>query len=132
MTFRCRKRWIASPRTISAGRIALPSFDNSAMDGYAVVASSCVVGARLRVVGEQPAGADRKLSIRAGEALRIFTGAPLPSGADAVVMQEDVAVENDEIVLKTKVAPGEFLRRRGADVAEGQKLLSPENASAFR
>lgn len=106
-----------------SARIALPSFDNSAMDGYAVVASSCGVGTRLRVVGEQPAGADRKLSIRAGEALRIFTGAPLPSGADAVVMQEDVAVENDEIVLNTKVVPGEFLRRRGADVAEGQKLL---------
>ncbi len=104
-------------------RLSLPVFDNSAMDGYAVIASSCAAG-RLRVVGEQPAGMDRQLSIKPGEAIRIFTGAPLPSGADAVVMQEDVRVEDGEIVLETSVAPGEFVRRRGTDVAEGQKLLT--------
>ena len=60
------------------------------MDGYAVVASSCKKGGRLRVIGEQPAGPDRKLRVSAGEAVRIFTGAPLPQGADAIVMQEDV------------------------------------------
>ena len=64
----------------------LPAFDNSAMDGYAVQAESCRAGARLRVMGEQPAGADRGLTISAGEAIRIFTGAPLPAGADAVIM----------------------------------------------
>src|SRR5215469_10250949 len=70
-------------------RLALPAFDNSAMDGYAVVASSCASGARLRVTGEQPAGIDRRLRISPGEAIRIFTGAPVPAGANAIVMQED-------------------------------------------
>ena len=105
-------------------RIPLPPFENSAMDGYAVLAASCAIGGRLRVVGEQPAGLDRRLSIEPGEALRIFTGAPLPSGADAVIMQEDSRVEEGDIVLETSVAPGDFVRRRGADVAEGQKLLA--------
>src|SRR5215467_14285849 len=70
--------------------LPLPAFDNSAMDGYAVIASSCKRGQRLRVIGEQPAGRDRQLCISRGEAIRVFTGAPVPVGADAVVMQEDV------------------------------------------
>src|SRR3954469_6665884 len=71
-------------------RVALPAFDNSAMDGYAVVADACVEGQGQRVLGEQPAGVDRGLRLAAGQAIRIFTGAPIPAGADAVVMQEDV------------------------------------------
>ncbi|PYV75746.1 MAG: hypothetical protein DMG97_05725, partial [Acidobacteria bacterium] len=94
-------------------RLPLPNFDNSAMDGYAVVASSCARGKRLRVVGEQPAGLDRQLRVGAGEAVRIFTGAPMPDGADAVVMQEDVMREGSEILLNVDVNVGEFVRRRG-------------------
>lgn len=105
-------------------RRPLPAFDNSAMDGYAVQASSCPPGSRWRVVGEQPAGVDRGLTIRAGEAIRIFTGAPLPAGADAVVMQEDVKREGETIVVECGVEPGEFVRRKGADLAEGQKILA--------
>lgn len=105
-------------------RRALPPFDNSAMDGYAVQAASCQPGARLRVVGEQPAGAARGLTIGAGEAIRIFTGAPLPAGADAVVMQEDVKRTGESIVVECEVEEGEFIRRQGADLAEGQKILS--------
>jgi len=104
--------------------LPLPNFDNSAMDGYAVVASSCKKGQRLRVIGEQPAGRDKRLSVSPGEAIRIFTGAPMPSGADAVVMQEDVVCEGDEIVLNDDVDPGEFVRVRGCDLAEGQKILA--------
>src|ERR1700747_3619587 len=78
-------------------RLPLPAFDNSAMDGYAVVASSCKKGQRLRVIGEQPAGVDRRLRVSGGEATRIFTGAPVPSGADAIVMQEDVTRDDDQI-----------------------------------
>lgn len=104
--------------------LSLPPFDNSAMDGYAVVARSCAVGGRLRVIGQQPAGLDRQLAVRAGEAVRIFTGAPLPSGADAVVMQEEVTTEGGDIVLQTCPEPGEFIRRRGGDIAEGQECLS--------
>ena len=104
-------------------RLALPTFDNSAMDGYAVVASSCAKGARLRVIGEQPAGRDRQLRISPGEAVRIFTGAPIPAGADAIVMQEDTTREGSEVVVNVDVDLGEFIRRRGADLAEGQKIL---------
>ena len=102
----------------------LPAFDNSAMDGYAVQAASCRIGARLPVVGEQPAGLDRGLTIGEGEAIRIFTGAPLPAGADAVIMQEDVRREGDAIRPQCDAEPGEFIRRRGSDLAEGQKILS--------
>ena len=101
----------------------LPTFDNSAMDGYAVQAASGQSGTRLRIVGEQPAGADRGLTIKAGEAIRIFTGAPLPAGADAVIMQEDVTTEGETIVLQGSVEPGEFVRRKGTDLVEGQKIL---------
>lgn len=104
-------------------RLALPVFDNSAMDGYAVVAGSCRPGQSQRIVGEQPAGVDRKLQIAPGEAVRIFTGAPMPAGADAVIMQEDVRRDGSEIFLHTEVEPGEFVRRRGSDLSEGQKII---------
>jgi len=104
-------------------RLSLPAFDNSAMDGYAVVASSCNKGERLRVIGEQPAGPDRKLRIGPGEAVRIFTGAALPEGADAIVMQEDVTRDDTDIILNVDVEAGDFVRRRGCDLAEGQIIL---------
>jgi molybdopterin molybdotransferase len=104
-------------------RLPLPNFDNSAMDGYAVVATSCGMDARLRVIGEQPAGLDRQLRVAPGEAIRIFTGAPVPAGADAIVMQEDVTRDGAEIVLNVDVDPGEFVRKRGCDLSEGQKIL---------
>src|SRR5438128_4659988 len=104
-------------------RLPLPNFDNSAMDGYAVVASSSRTGGRLRVIGEQPAGLDRKLRVSPGEAIRIFTGAPMPAGADAVVMQEDVTRDGLEIVMNADVDPGDFVRRRGCDLTEGQKIV---------
>ena len=101
----------------------LPPFDNSAMDGYAVQAASCQAGRRLRVIGEQPAGLNRGLSLGAGEAIRIFTGAVLPGGADAVIMQEDVTREGDLITAQFSAEPGEFIRHKGGDLAEGQKIL---------
>jgi len=105
-------------------QLPLPNFDNSAMDGYAVVASSCALGKKLRVIGEQPAGLDRQLRISIGEAVRIFTGAPMPAGADAIVMQEDVTRDGDEIVVNVDVDLGEFVRRRGCDLGEGQRILA--------
>jgi len=107
-----------------AARVSLPAFDNSAMDGYAVVASSCKKGEQLRVTGEQPAGPDRRLRVSPGEGVRIFTGAPVPQGADAIVMQEDVTRDGEQIIIKTDVEAGEFVRRRGCDLAEGQKILA--------
>jgi molybdopterin molybdotransferase len=105
-------------------RLPMPGFDNSAMDGYAVVASVCRTGKRLRVIGEQPAGVDRGIRISPGEAARIFTGALMPAGTDAVVMQEDVTRDSDEIVLNVDVEAGDFVRQRGCDLSEGQKILS--------
>ena len=104
-------------------RVALPRFDNSAMDGFAVVAAACGSGKPQRLIGEQPAGADRRLRIEPGETIRVFTGAPIPSGADAVAMQEDVRVDGSEIFVNTSVEAGEFIRRRGCDLSEGQKIL---------
>jgi molybdopterin molybdotransferase len=114
-------------------RFPLPMFDNSAMDGYAVIAKDCSprrirpsadkIGARLRVVGEQPAGVDRKLCVSSGEAVRIFTGAPMPAGGDAVVMQEDVARDGDEVVVNADVEVDQFIRKRGCDLSEGQKII---------
>jgi molybdopterin molybdotransferase len=104
-------------------RVVLPRFDNSAMDGYAVFAAACSDGKPQRLIGEQPAGADRGLRIKPGETVRVFTGAPIPAGADAVVMQEDVRFEGNEIFVNTTVAPDEFIRRRGCDLSEGQKIM---------
>jgi molybdopterin molybdotransferase len=104
-------------------RVPLPAFDNSAMDGYAVVARSSGAGKHLRVIGEQPAGIDRALRVAEGEAVRIFTGAPIPAGADAIVMQEETTRDGDYVTLKTAAEPGEFIRRRGCDLAEGQRIL---------
>ena len=105
-------------------QVALPAFDNSAMDGYAVQAASCHPSAHLRVSGEQPAGRDLRLTMGPGEAIRIFTGAPLPAGADAVIMQEDVTTDGQTVVVQCQVKPGEFVRRKGSDLAEGQKILA--------
>jgi len=105
-------------------RLPLPNFDNSAMDGYAVIARDCRPGAKLSVVGEQPAGVNRQLHVSSGEAVRIFTGAPMPKGADAVIMQEDVTRKGDEIVTNADVGPGEFVRKRGCDLSEGQKIVT--------
>jgi molybdopterin molybdotransferase len=104
-------------------RLPLPAFDNSAMDGYAVMARSSGPEQRLRVIGEQPAGIDRGLRVAEGEAVRIFTGAPMPAGADAVIMQEETTRDGDNVILKVAAAPGEFVRRRGCDLAEGQKIV---------
>lgn len=108
---------------------ALPAFDNSAMDGYALVVDERTgplpAGTVLQVRGEQPAGPDRGLSVEAGGAIRIFTGGPVPAGTGAVVMQEDVARAGDKITLTEAVAAGEFIRRAGGDLARGQRILEP-------
>ena len=104
-------------------RIPLPAFNNSSMDGYAVIAGEVQPGKRLAVVGEQSAGFDRRLQIDPGTAVRIFTGAPLPAGADAVLMQEDAERIGDEIVARTSLQSGENVRLRGGDLCQGQKMI---------
>jgi molybdopterin molybdotransferase len=108
--------------------IPLPPFDNSAMDGYAVVAGSVGKNARLKIVGEQAAGPSKNLSLSPGEAVRIFTGAPIPTGADAVVMQEETEREGDFVLIRSaKISAGDFVREAGADLAVGQQILRRGN-----
>jgi len=64
------------------------------------------------------------LRVSPGEAIRIFTGAPMPAGADAVVMQEDVSRDGSEMVINADVDPGDFVRKRGCDLTEGQKIVA--------
>ena len=103
---------------------ALPGFDNAAMDGFALRALDATEGAVLRLVGEQFAGADLGMGIRAGECLRITTGAPVPAGADAVVMKENTAVEGEGVRILSTVRAGQHLRRRGEDMMPGDQVLS--------
>jgi molybdopterin molybdotransferase len=107
--------------TISA-HISLPRFDNSTMDGYAVRAADAVSEGLLRVLGEQAAGPDLGLKVEAGTAVRVYTGAPIPIGADAVVMQEDCDRRGNQLTIRQSAAPGEFIRVRGGDLCEGQKI----------
>lgn len=111
-------------RTLHA-TIPLPGFDNSAMDGYAVRAADTTSDTALRVAAEQPAGASRRLSLEPRTAIRIFTGAPMPEGADAVIMQEDVTVETSQqtIVCKEPVEHRENVRLTGCDLCMGQSIL---------
>ena len=102
----------------------VPPADNSAVDGYAVRAEDLVPGdrARLRVVHDLPAGSVYDGQLSAGEALRIMTGAPMPTGADTVVPQELAERENDTVLLEV-VTPGANVRARGEDVRAGAVVL---------
>ncbi len=106
----------------------VPPFDNSAMDGYAVVAADTAGAsadrpAELRVIADLPAGYLPEAPVGRGEAVRIMTGAPMPEGADAIVRVEDT--ERGEGVVRIKVAarPGRDVRRAGEDVRAGDLIL---------
>ena len=101
----------------------VPGHDNSAMDGYAIHAADTATGsAELSVAQRIPAGTVGT-SLEPGTAARIFTGAPMPEGADAVVMQEEVVVEGERIRIGRRIAPGENVRPRANDVASGDVVL---------
>lgn len=112
-------------------RVALPGFDNSAMDGYALHERDCGQTDRwLEVAGEIQAGQAPEAqgpSVGPGRVVRLFTGAPLPPGTSAVVMQEDVEVEeapSHRLRVRVAAGVGEFIRRRGADVTPGQRVIA--------
>jgi molybdopterin molybdotransferase len=116
-------RVLAEP--VYSGR-TLPPWDVSAMDGYAVRASDLAAApAVLPVAFEVAAGAGRERALPPGAAARIFTGAPLPPGADTIVRQEDV--ERDGARVTVRVAPplGEHVRPAGEDVRAGERVLEP-------
>ena len=101
----------------------LPPWDNSAMDGYAVkTADLRGGGGRLRVAQRIPAGG-HGVPLESGTAARIFTGAPLPDGADAVAMQEVCARDGEWVRIDAPVSPGENVRTRGEDLKAGVRVL---------
>lgn len=107
-------------------RREIPPWPNSSMDGYAVRAEDTRGGgARLAVVARITAGAVPDRPVGPGEAARIFTGAPLPPGADAVVPQEDVDAEGAVIRVRQAVERGAYLRARGEDVRAGETVMVP-------
>ncbi|MDQ8021276.1 MAG: molybdopterin molybdotransferase MoeA [Moraxellaceae bacterium] len=113
-------RVLAAPLVSS---LAVPPQDNSAMDGYAVrVADVAAVGTRLPVSQRVPAGS-QPMALQTGTAARIFTGAPIPAGADAVVMQERCRVEGDAVIVDHTPRAGENIRRAGEDIAAGAIVL---------
>jgi molybdopterin molybdotransferase len=98
-----------------------PPWDVSAMDGYAVRAADVAAApARLRVVGSVPAGQAYAGTVGRGEAVRIFTGAPLPKGADAIVIQEDTERAGDSVVVREAAPPGNYVRPAGLDFRAGE------------
>lgn len=105
--------------------IELPPFDNSAMDGYALRAAdlSGALPALLRVLETIAAGAFPRETVIPGTASRIMTGAPLPPGADAIVMREDTRESQHEVEVLERVNQGANIRRAGSDVARGETVL---------
>lgn len=102
-----------------------PAFDNSAMDGYAVRAADLVAaGFVLPLRGECRCG-DAPAKLTPATAMRIFTGAPMPEGADTIVIQEDVKLEGDKVIFPKSAQPGSHLRRRGEDFRRGDVLYRP-------
>lgn len=105
-----------------------PPLDNSAMDGYAVIAGDIQSATpespvQLELVDEVAAGAVGKITLKPKQAIRIMTGAPIPPGADAVLMQEDTDKNGSAILAKDKATVGENIRRAGEDVKEGEVVI---------
>ena len=101
----------------------VPPMDNSAMDGYAIRLSDLTTGNSLVVKQRIMAGSVGK-ALEPGTAARIFTGAPIPPGADAVVMQEHCEVQGEQVTLKRRPKPGEWIRLTGSDVKKGGEILA--------
>lgn len=106
-----------------ASPLNVPPHDNSAMDGYAVRCADLDGGAALRVGQRIPAGS-RGVPLEPGSCARIFTGAPIPPGADAVVMQEHCRVEGDRVTVEQPARPGQHIRRAGEDITAGTEILA--------
>ena len=103
-----------------AARRTQPPWPVSAMDGYAVRAADVArVPARLAIIGSVPAGQSFEGTVGPGQAVRIFTGAPVPDGADAIVIQEDTERDGDRVTVKEGAPAGRYVRRAGLDFSEG-------------
>ncbi|WP_068083259.1 gephyrin-like molybdotransferase Glp [Polycladidibacter stylochi] len=109
-----------------------PPFSASAMDGYAVIAADCTQGAMLEVVGEAAAGHNFDGQLQRGQALRIFTGAPVPAGADAILIQENASRNGSTLTVNETVPQSKFIRPAGLDFKKDEVLLSAGDKLGFR
>ena len=108
--------WRAAPKA----RLTQPPADLSAMDGYAVRAEDVPAApTTLTLVGEAPAGGSYDHALKPGEAVRIFTGGPLPMGADSIVIQEDTKADGKKITVLEAPTPGRHMRKAGLDFSAG-------------
>jgi len=115
----------ANGRVLAAAQLAqinVPGMDNAQMDGYAVRSQDCHDGVRLRV-SQRIAAGQIGTALQAGTAARIFTGAMLPEGADAIVMQEACEADGDDVILHHCPKPGDWIRRIGEDISSGTTIL---------
>ena len=115
----------ANGRVVAAALVSslnVPPMDNTQMDGYALRTADLAAGGRLRVAQRIPAGQVGQ-PLQPGTAARIFTGAMIPDGADAVVMQEMADVQGDDVLIKHRPAPGEWIRQTGEDIRAGSVIL---------
>ncbi|EKP0313350.1 molybdopterin molybdotransferase MoeA [Aeromonas veronii] len=106
-----------------ASPLAVPPFDNSAMDGYAVRLADLASGTPLIMAGKAFAGQPYQGEWPAGHCVRIMTGAPVPTGTDAVVMQEETQADGDRITFLAQPEPGQNIRRAGSDIGKGACVL---------
>jgi len=116
----------ASGRVLAEGvhaTLDVPAMANAAMDGYALRLADAAPGARLRVVGRALAGHPYAGRVSAGEAVRVMTGAALPDGADAILMQEDARLAGDTVEVAGAVTPGMHIRPRGEQLRAGDTVL---------
>ena len=103
-----------------------PPFDASAMDGWALRAADvATLPARLAIIGESAAGHPFGGSLAAGQAVRIFTGAPVPPGADAIVIQENARRDGDHVVVAEGQIDPDYIRTRGMDYGPGTRIAAP-------
>ena len=103
--------------------IDVPGFDNSSMDGIAVRSTETSAGSVTLAIAQRIAAGDTGTALRAGQAARIFTGAPLPPEADAVVMQEDCEFSDGTVAFAGPVAAGQHVRPRGNNIRQGADIL---------
>ncbi|HTO39838.1 MAG TPA: molybdopterin molybdotransferase MoeA, partial [Rhizomicrobium sp.] len=103
---------------------AQPPYPVSAMDGYALRSEDARTPARLRIIGTAPAGHPFAGRVGAGQAVRIFTGAVVPEGADAIVIQEDTTADETHVTLQQAAQSGRHIRRTGLDFAAGDVLAA--------
>ncbi|MDQ7070178.1 MAG: molybdopterin molybdotransferase MoeA [Rhodobacterales bacterium] len=118
----------ANGRVLAEGVVALrdqPPFSASAMDGYGVDTTAVEIGAVFKMIGESAAGHGFDGTVGKGEAIRIFTGAPVPQGVSHVVIQEDIDRDGDQITISDRLGAGPNIRPLGADFTKGQTFAAP-------